>query len=772
MPRLTDDEIVSICEAELDHSRSEGDLSDERSKSMDYYMGDMADHVKSVKNRSNVVTRDVLDTVESVLPSLMRIFVEADNAVEFEPANQADEKQCKQETDAVRSVFYDQNEGFLVLYSFIKDALISKNGIIKSWWEDPVWEREEYKGLDDMELEKLLLDDSYKYEIIDGEQTEEGMNVTLKVQRKKGSVHCEVVTPEEFGISRDASSPNPKDAGFCYHQVQKTVSDLIEAGHDRKLVEELPDDTDADSEERLARRNLSDEQDTTGGHNASMRTVWVTECYIRADRDDDGIAELLKVTLASVGAGSKLLDIDEVDRIPFVAASPVVLTHKFYGMSLADLVSDIQEIRTVLMRGILDNMYLANNVRMGVNENVNLDDLLTSRPGGVVRTKGKDNPAAHMTPIVHPPVPGEAFGLLEVLDDMMKQRTGVGDEVMGLDSDALANINTGVIAQAYDAARMRIELMARIIAEIGLKELFQDIHELLHKNQDESFQIKVGDTWIDVDPAHWREGRKCKVVVGLGHHSRERKLMAVSDIMQLQQAAREQGYEYVQPQHIHNAITDRIEAHGMQVDKYFADPSTFQPPEKGPSPQEQFAQAQLMLEKEKLGIEQQKLMVSREKNQIDGQVKLALAASKERESELKMSMEGMKGEMDLQRMAVNEQSQVMQAQTDTVKSQFDIAMREREQDWKEYKEGMSMSNDSVQTELEKYKADLQAATQLETKLMDIQQQASAETMKHIEALSKMMLDAEQKREGQRASVIDWIENNGSGKAKELAAGLK
>lgn len=765
MPKLTDDDIVSICEAELDNATSEGDLASERSQAMDYYLGDMTEHVPAAKDRSNVATRDVLDTVESVLPSLMRIFVEADNAVEFTPTGPEDEKLCKEETDAVRSVFYDQNEGFLILYSFIKDALISKNGIIKSWWEDPVWEREEYKGLNEQEMEKLLLDDSYKYELIEAEQTEEGWDLILKVQRKKGSINCDVVTPEEFGISRDASSPNPKHAGFCYHKVPKTVSDLIEAGYDRTLVEELPTDGDVENQERLARRHLTDEQSTGSNANKSMRTVWVTECYIRVDRDDDGIAELLKVTLASVGSGSKLLDIEEIDRNPFVTATPVILTHKFYGLSLADLVSDIQEIRTVLFRGILDNMYLANNVRMGVNEKVNLDDLLTSRPGGLVRVKGSDPPGNHMTPIVHPSVPSESFGLLEVLDDMMRQRTGVGDEVMGLDSDALANINTGVIAQAYDASRMRIELMARIIAEIGLKELFQDIHELLHKNQDESFQIKVGDQWMDVDPRHWKEDRKCRVTVGLGHHTRERKLMAISDVMQLQQKAVEIGHKYVLPQHMHAAISDRVEALGLNTDKYFVNPEAYQPPPPGPDPQMQLEQARLMLEQEGLQVE-------REKVQADMQIKVALAGSKEREMETKRGLEQMKGELDLQRMAVNEQSQVIQAQADIEKGRFDLELSRREQDWKEHKEGAELVNDATKNDLEKYKADLEAATELEAKLMDVQQQAASETIRHIETLSKMMMDSENKRDAQRSSVIEWIETNGSDRAKQLASNLK
>ena len=756
---LEDEELISICEAEINDIDSESDLSAERTRSMDFYMGEMGDYLSAGEDRSNVVTRDVMDTVESVLPSLIKIFVDADNAVEFVPTEADDEIQAKLETDAVRTVFYEQNDGFLTLYSFFKDALISGTGILKSWWEEGAWEREEYVGLNPLEAQKILMD-TREYELIEATETDEGVDLIIKVKHP-GKVKIDVIPPEEFGVSRNANSPDPKKATFSYHKAQKTVSDLIEMGFDREIVEAIPTDDTWDNEERLARRNRSDEQDYDNASHVSMRMVWVSECYINIDRDNDGIAELLKVTLGSVGAGSKLLHVEEVDENPFVCITPIILTHKFYGFSLGDTVEDIQEIRTVLFRGILDNMYLANNGRMGANEKVNLDDLLVSRPGGIVRTEGVDPPGNHISPIVNQPIPAQSFGLLEVLDGMIKARTGIGDEVAGLDAKALSNVSPMAIAQAYDSARMRIELMARIFAELGVKNLFKDIHRLLHKNQDQSVQMRIKDVWMDVSPTHWRDTRDMKVAVGLGHQTREKKLMAIQDIQGLQEKAFQFGYDYVTPQNIHQAISDRIEAHGMDVNKYFQNPATYQPQQKPPPFDQEIQKAELQLKGQAMELDKQRV-------QVESQVKILLAQSREREMETKRKMEELSGMVQIERTKVDEQNQVMRAVTDKDRAEFEKAMGIRQQEWKEVSGAFELRLEKQSQEIEKQKAMLDSATDLETKSMDIAQKENADVMRHIQQMTQMMQNAQNDRDERHGKIMDWISKNGSDRVKEIA----
>lgn len=760
MAKLTDDELLAICEAEINDIESEGDLNEERTRNLDYYHGDMDEYLPAGKDRSSVVTRDALDTVESVLPSLLKIFIDAENAVEFVPEGPEDEAQAEMETKAVRNVFYNQNDGFLNLYTFIKDCLISNLGVFKTFWEDGKEKREEYENLDPIEAEKILFEDGV--ELLEHETDEDGM-INLVIKRKcPGNVCIDTPAPEEFGISSSASSPNPKDAPFTYHKVEKTVSELIEMGFDRTVVENLVED-DNYGEQRLARRFRSDEQLTDTSIHKSMQKVWVTECYVRVDMNDDGIAELLKVTIGS-SKGSEILDYEEVDEVPFATATPIILTHKFYGQSLIDLVVDIQKIRTTLFRGILDNMYLANNVRMGANEKVNIDDLLVSRPGGVVRTEGTDPPGNHISPIVHPPIPGESFGLLEVLDDMLKARTGVGDEVAGLDSKSLANINTGVIAQAYDMARQRIELMARIIAEIGLRPHFEDIRRVLYKKQDRMMQMKINGQWMDVRPTLWRDERRTRVQVGLGHSTREKKLMGISDIMNMQNTMMQTGYKYITPQNIHAAISDRIECHGLEPDKYFMNPATYQPPPEQPP-------VDLLIKQAELKLDEQKIQIDSQKAQAENQVKIMLAQSREREMETKRQMEEVKGTLQLQRMQVDEQNQVMRAMNDKTRTDFDVYMGERQQQWKEAQETWELELKKQEAKIDEYKAQLESATQLEAKLMDVEQRTTAETMKHIREMMQMFQNAQNEDRARREQILDFIRENGSEKIQSFTKRL-
>ena len=576
--------LKSIIQSEINDAAGYigGDLSDQRTKAMEYYLGEPFGNEED--GRSQVVSRDVADTIEWIKPSLLKTFAASDQAVRFDPEGPEDEEQSEQETDYCNYVFYKENEGFLVLYTWINDALLQKNGIVKVYWDEKEEKtREAYKGLDDDEFMKLMMDDELEpmehsqynttIEVMgpEGPMMQEMLahDVVFKRTRKRGKVSILPVPPEEFLINRDHNTLSIKDAAFVAHKVDRRVSDLIAEGYDRATVEGLAsDDSTSDTTEAIARRNLSDEYTAMSRNDKSMRKVKVYECYIRVDYDGDGIAELRKVTYA----GSEILDNEECDRIPFEAITPVILSHKFHGLSIYDLINDIQLIKSTLWRGMLDNLYLTNNPMKEAAEGVNLDDLATSRPGGVVRTK---MPGLVNTLDV-PFVAGASFPMLEYMDRVRQQRTGVSENMMG-QNQAMLNDTAHGIERLMSAAEARVELIARIFAETGIKGLFKQIHELLQKHQDKAKVIKLRNKWVSIDPREWRTRMNLSAKVGLGTGDRLKMAQAIEGVMAMQEKLMAGGGNgiLVTRKNIFNAVNDFAKFNGLNdAQAYFNDPDS------------------------------------------------------------------------------------------------------------------------------------------------------------------------------------------------------
>lgn len=712
MARLTDDELLSICESEIASASgtTHGELADERAKAMEYYLGEPFGDEK--EGRSQVVLTDVRDTVEAMMPQLMRIFADAENLVEFDPVGPEDEEPAQQESDRVNHAFWKDNSGFTNLYVFCKDALLSKTGNLKVWWEEEQTEREEYKGLTDVELAQLLDDTSYDRKIVEYEPTEDGHHIVFLTVKSGGRVNIEPVTPEEFGVASDSRSPYPEDSRFVWQKVKKSYSDLLDDGYDKKTLERLPSNENAETQETLSRRHLSDETESMySSSHLRMQTYWITECYLRIDRDDDGVPELLKVTLATgayASTGATLLDVEEVDAMPFFTASPILLTHKFHGLSIADLVMDLQRIKSTILRQILDNAYLANNQQKAANERVNLDDLLTSRPGGVVRIDGEGDIGGSLMPIVSTPLPAETFGLMQYFDSVRKDRTGSSEEVPGLDTKSLANINSGVAAIVYDQARARVELIARILAEVALKPLMRRIHTLLQKNQSKEEVVKLRGQWVPVNPSEWKERKNMTVQVGLGISSRERRLVALDAIAERQSQIVAGGGmgTLLMPEHLYAQLHDHAEALGMEPSKFYQDPRELPPKQpEGPSAQDQ---AMILTAQAQMGAAQaqnDKNKVEMAKAQADVQIRQMELAASQRELELKRQTEALKGdlaELKSQRETAEKNSKVM----------IEAEIKTREHEIKLNDQRLRDSQEAAKREVDMYKAVLASGTQL------------------------------------------------------------
>ena len=312
-----------------------------------------------------------------------------------------------------------------------------------------------------------------------------------------------------------------------------------------------------------------------GSTDSSTEKVLVYESYVKYDYDQDGIAELRKIVSAG-SDGNHILSNMPCDSVPFVTITPIPMPHRFYGRSISELVEDVQLMKSTVMRQLLDNMYLTNNNRVAVMDGmVNMDDLLTTRPGGIVRTKQPPNQV--MQPLQAQPISQQAFPLLNYLDSVREARTGVSKEAQGLSPDTLnAKTATGVNA-LMQQTQMRSELIARVFAETGVKDLFKKIFELMVKYQDKEKIIMMSNQYIPVRPTEWKDRFNISIVVGLGTGSKEQQTIMLNSILERQlQAFQLQGGKempMVNLKNMYNTLTKMVENAGLKnVETYFVDP--------------------------------------------------------------------------------------------------------------------------------------------------------------------------------------------------------
>jgi len=635
--KITEENLITRVRGEITSSLGYmGDtISQQREMAMQYYYS--LPFGNEVDGRSQYVDSTVQDTIEWIKPSLMRVFASGDDMVKFNPHGPEDVPMAKQATDYVNYVFTKDNPGWEILYSWFTDALLSKNGIVKVWWEEyEEEEREEYRNLDEMGLMSLISDDEVEVvehtEVIENEQSYH--DVVIKRKSYDGRIKIENVPPSEFLIARE--SKNIQDSRFVCHRVLKTLSELREMYPDQDLdVGELgggDDDLMAFSGERLERYAFDESSKYWEGwgdegmpDEEGLRTYWLHESYLRTDWDGDGITELRKVCTV----GTTILANDAIDKIPFVSITPIKIPHKFFGLSVADLVMDLQLMKSTLMRNLMDNMYNQNFGRYAVLEGqANLDDLLTQRPGGVVRVK---SPNA-ITPLATPALEPYTFQMLEYLDGVREARAGVSKMSQGLDENALTSHTTATAVTAVmGAAQSRVELIARNFAETGVKDLMISIYELLHKNQDKERMIRLSNEWVPVRPDVWREKYDCTVSVALGSGNKDQQMMHLSQMLSFAGEAMKGGLPIVSVQNMYNLGASLVKAMGFQnVDDYLTDPSQMPQQQKGDQPsldeqakllEAQVKQEELKIKAAEVQIKAQKLQQEQQKLQIDTSLK-------------------------------------------------------------------------------------------------------------------------------------------------------
>ena len=542
--RLTDTEIQSTVTNAVREAVDfvETEIAPDRIEAQKYFNGNTK--IEHEEGRSSVVATKVRDTIRAIKPALMRVFLQSDKPVEFIPTTPQAVQGADQATKYAKYVF-ERNNGFQVLSSAIHDALIKKTGVVKVYYDEvPDLEIDEYSDLTPEQLQ--LVETDPEVEIIEQEETiiaeavmdPMGMVIqpqiaTYKVrvarESLKGKIRIDAVAPEDFFVDRMAISI--EDCYVCGHTSEARVGDLVAMGYDFETVYNLSGSADGtvDDEEELARRGWDDTSEDEHPNDPSMRKVQFTEAYMKMDIEGLGVPKLYKFICA--GNDHEILEYELCDYVPFAVFEVDPEPHTFFGRSLAEIVTHDQDAATSMLRGLLDNIAMMNNPRLGALEGrVNLDDLLNNEIGGIVRMK--DINAVREFQIGNAAI--SALPAMQYYDEAIRAKTGVSGASMGLDADALQSQTAAGVNAAVQAATAVSELIARNLAEGGMKQMFRLIVQIARANPNPSEMMRLDGQFVPVDPRSWTSDLDLVANVGLGNNAREERAMMLQATLQTQ----------------------------------------------------------------------------------------------------------------------------------------------------------------------------------------------------------------------------------------------
>ena len=665
---MSDHELVGFLARKIHQAMNDedGDLSAERQNLFDRYFGQL--YGTEREGYSQFTTREILEAVEWAKPVLLKSFIGRDKVVSFEAVSAEDEELAEQETDVVNYKIMKANggDGFLAIYDFIHDALLYPTGYIKAYVEEE--EKTTTHTLSDVLPEGLsVLTDDPDVEIVEqnsrmvmldlpvsmpqgqpqgqpgteymtAPQEVEVFDLTYRKTKTERRLRIMSVPGEEALIDNDLTSLNLDHGDFVCHRTRKAYSELVRMGYDPDELDTTAESDDFQwNDERVNRLFYEDENpDSEDEDDASMRNFWVHECFVWVDYDGTGTAQYRRVVLI----GSQIFENEETDYQPMVAMSTIPIPHKHNGLSLAQLVESYQQLITTLTRAMLDNIYVLNNLRQFVSENAFLEDGTTmdamlNRAAQYIPVRGLAVEAAAIEPFQS--IIGDVLPAIQHSQQAVSMRSGVAPQ-NNVDPAVVQQANTGAFMGALEQASERIEMIARIFAETGIKQLFRKVHQLCRMYPDIVTTVKLRGEWVPVDAAKWDERTDVTANVGLGFKSRAQVMETLMSLLTIQRESMEAGLST--PKEIYNTLEDLVTSADLgNAERYFVDPDGpgYQPPQPQPDPQAILAQAQaqaLQMEQQrkaqefqhnaqmdmaKMQGEQQKAAAAGQKAQADAQ---------------------------------------------------------------------------------------------------------------------------------------------------------
>jgi hypothetical protein len=603
---LSDSDLMTILRKEENAASNYqwSALSQTREDALNYY--DREPYGDEQEGASQVVTSEFSDVIESIMPGLMRVFTSTDDVAEFTPGAPGEEQWAKEASEYVPHVFMRQNDGFRILYWMIKDALMYRLGAVTVDLEDYSEKRRvPVQGLpqdaidlvvaqaaeEGAELAMELEQDEARLEVPGAPLPSRGegpfppppapsFSGSITITRKRQRVVADNIAPEDILFTPTARDQDK--ASFLGFRKRVTASDLVEMGLSPDEVDELGSDRDLSPEDTQRNDGASLNEAERSDLGDSERPLWLVVAYVRADNDGDGISELLRVVYAHAGGtAGRIVERVEWDGLASIAlASPILMSHTIVGRSLFDQTQDLQEIGSVLTRGLLDNLYITNRPRPVISDQVNLDSLIDWVPGSPVRLKAGARPNDnHVSWLQVPNVSAGVLAALEYLATVRENRTGIVRNNQGLDADSLNKTASGM-NMLMSAAQQRQELIARVLAETAIKRLYRLVYRAIKRACAGPVKYWSGRQFASCDPSRWPDEMELSVNVGLGTGSKDQAIQHLALIGTLQeklialQGGQADG-PYVTPENVANAAQKVTETLGFKTPGMF-----FQPPDR------------------------------------------------------------------------------------------------------------------------------------------------------------------------------------------------
>ncbi len=703
---MDNDRLIAAIDAAVERSygtEETSSLGERRAACISAYLG--ANTNPAPSGRSQVVSRVAYETVQTLLPSLVRIFSSSsDEIVKFLPTGPEDEQAAELTTAYINHVVCQLNPWEQILGDWITDALILPgNAYALAYWDESEKViRETYEGQSDDQIAQLVGDQNVRViqhsQQVDEQATADAMqmwqqqaqmaaaqgmqpppppgqvmlhDVVIERVENAGKVCVKVLPPEHCRVSVDTPSWLLDECPFFEYRQELSIADLRAMGLEVPL--DISDDEEDDTTEDLARNRFS-EDDWGDEENGILRRVWARMIWIRADLEDDDIARLYYV----IAVGRTILYVEPCSRIPVSSMTPHPLPHRHPGLSEVETVIDLQDITTALTRGGLDNLYLSNAGRYLISQHVSLEDFLDARPGGLVRMLDERLPGeGHVVPLQHPPVFDQVIGSLEYFDQVRQNRTGASRYFSGTDANAINKTASGTIA-LQNMASMRVEHLARTMAP-AVEQLFSIVHELIQKHANKPAIIKLLGKWAQIDPQAWRTKRDAKISVGVGAGNKDAMMQQLQGVLMAQmQVGLPLGL--VTRENIHATNSEILKLAGFSnPQKFWPDPQNLPPPQPPVSPEVIKAQA-----------EAQKLQFQAQQDQQKFQA----------EAQIEQQRMAMQAELDKQREEMQARQKTLEQQLNAEIEQMRIASQERIA--------------AEKAALEKYKADLSAAVAIQS----------------------------------------------------------